>query len=133
MSQYVWVKRKRNLEVNIIPLIDVLTILIFFSLLSMRVHDVSYLQIALPKIDTATTGAVEEVIRIGITDQGEFYLNEVQVTEAELRELLKDAAALDRRQPVLIMSDEEGAVKHLTRVMDFCRESGFDRFRILSR
>lgn len=133
MSRYRWINRKRNPEINIIPLVDVLTILIFFFLLTTRYHDLSYLQINLPQIDTAASGTVEEMIRIGITSEGEFYLNEVKVSEAELEHLLYEAAALDRRQPVLILSDEEGAVKYLTRVMDLCRKTGYDRFRILSR
>lgn len=133
MSQYKWIKRKRSPEINIIPLVDVLTILIFFFLLTTRYHDLSYLQINLPQIDTAASGVVEEMIRIGITSDGEFYLNEVNVSEQDLLRILEETAALDRRQPVLILSDEEGAVKYLTKVMDFCRQAGFDRFRILSR
>jgi biopolymer transport protein ExbD len=132
MSQYRWVKRKRP-EINIIPLVDVLTTLIFFFLLTMSFQDVSSLQITLPQIQTASAGKTAESLRIGITSDGVFYLNEVQVSESELQRTLQEIAALDHRQQILILSDEEGLVKNLTRVMDLCREAGFDRFRILSR
>ncbi len=132
MSQYRWVKRKRP-EINIIPLVDVLTTLIFFFLLTMTFRDVSSLQITLPQIQTAAAGKTAENLRIGITSDGLFYLNEVQVTEADLQRMLQEIAGLDHRQQILILSDEEGLVKNLTRVMDICRDAGFDRFRILSR
>ncbi len=132
MSQYRWVKRKRP-EINIIPLIDVLTTLIFFFLLTMTFSDVSSLQITLPKIDTAAAGKAGESLRIGITSDGVFYLNETRVSEADLQRMLGELAVLDHRQPILILSDEEGQVKNLTRVMDLCRQAGFDRFRIVSR
>lgn len=128
-----WTNRKRRADINIIPLVDVLIILIFFFLLTMRYHDLSVLQIQLPKIDTAAAGSVDEMVRIAITSEGQIFLNEVPVSEEELARLLGDVASRETRQTILILSDEEGTVRQLTRVIDICRKNGLERFRILSR
>ncbi len=46
-------RRRRKAEINIVPLVDVLVVLIFFFLVSMQFRNLTLLNLTLPKIETA--------------------------------------------------------------------------------
>jgi biopolymer transport protein ExbD len=46
-------RRRNKASINIIPLMDVLTILIFFFLVSMQFKEMTTLNLTLPKIESA--------------------------------------------------------------------------------
>ncbi|MCC5842007.1 MAG: biopolymer transporter ExbD [Opitutales bacterium] len=126
-------KRRRKPEINIIPLIDVLVVLIFFFLVSMQFRNLTLLQLTLPDIQTAGREQATEQIEIGITPAGDLFFNGQRVTEAELEARIQEVAARNRTQPVLILADEESLLRSVTFVMDTCRRAGLDRIRLQSR
>jgi len=40
---------------------------------------------------------------------------------------------LPQKPPVLVVADEDAPLKYVTQVVDLCRESGLDDFRLQSR
>ncbi|MCD8482888.1 MAG: hypothetical protein LR015_09650 [Verrucomicrobia bacterium] len=46
---------------------------------------------------------------------------------------VQSVAASRRDTPVLLIADEESALRFITRVMDICRKEGLDRIRLQSR
>ena len=46
-------RRRRKADINIVPLIDVLTVLIFFFLVSMQFREQLTLNLTLPQVETA--------------------------------------------------------------------------------
>ena len=71
-----WIcRRRRRPTINIVPLVDVLTVLLFFFLVTMQFKQVSTLNITVPKIETAGKNEIEERIVIAVSPEGEFYTN----------------------------------------------------------
>ncbi|MCD8482887.1 MAG: biopolymer transporter ExbD [Verrucomicrobia bacterium] len=58
---------RRKPEVNIIPLVDVLVVLIFFFLISMQFRNLTVLELTLPRVETAGQTRSEEQLEIVIT------------------------------------------------------------------
>ena len=77
-------RRRRRPVINIVPLVDVLTVLLFFFLVTMQFKQVSSLNIMVPKIETAGENVIEEQIVIAVSPEGEFYLNNRAVEKAVL-------------------------------------------------
>ncbi len=125
--------KRRRPEINIVPLIDVLTILIFFFLMTMQFRELQALNLTLPEIETAGSGAVDESLVIGIDAEGQFYLDGNRVEREELLALLEELRTVGRDLSVLLMADEDTPLKEVTFVMDNVRKAGIDRVRLQSR
>ena len=126
-------KRRRRAEINIIPLVDVLIVLIFFFLVSMQFRNISILNIIPPKIETAGKNKQMERLEVGISPVGEFYYNGNLMNRNELTSAINIAADIDLEVRVLILADEDAYLKHVTFIMDTCRQAGLEKIRLQSR
>ncbi|HTU01310.1 MAG TPA: biopolymer transporter ExbD [Candidatus Sulfotelmatobacter sp.] len=126
-------RRRRRPEINLVPLIDVLVMLIFFAFVTMQFRSASMLNITLPKITTAGKNEFKGTVTIGIDKAGTLLFNDKVVTEDELVSLLKQVHDVDKDIPVLIKADEVSQVKKLAFVMDACRKAGLNKFSLQSR
>jgi len=125
--------RRRQPTINIVPLVDVLTVLLFFFLVTMQFKQVSTLNITVPKIETAGENEIQEQIVVALSPEGEIYLNDRPVVKAELEAAMKLAGELTPDMPVLLIADEEVPLKYVTEVMDVCRSQKLNKIRLQSR
>ncbi len=125
--------RRRKVEINIVPLVDVLIVLIFFFLVSMQFRNLTTLNLVLPKIETAGKNKNVEQLEIAIDAAGQFFLSGVPISKDELEFSLNLQGELNKEIPVLVMADEETYLKRVTYIMDVCREAGLEKIRLQSR
>ena len=125
--------RRHKAEINIVPLVDVLIVLIFFFLVSMQFRNLTMLNLVLPKIETAGTNKYIEQMEIAVDDEGQFYFNGTKITEKQLESAIRIQAELDKEIPVLIMADEATQLRKVTFLMDACRKAGMETIRLQSR
>ena len=125
--------RRKCPRVDVIPLIDVLMVLILFFLTSMQFQEVRALNVKLPKIDTAGSNKITNQMIVSISKQGEYYLNGNKNNLEEIGAVMKASASLLKKPSVLVVADENVPLKHVTKVVDLCRSSGLDDFRLQSR
>jgi biopolymer transport protein ExbD len=126
-------RRRQPMRVDVIPMIDVLMVLILFFLTSMQFQDVRALNVKLPKIDSAGTNKVSNQLIVSISKNGNYFLNGREDSLDEIAEVMRTSAILPRKPAVLLVADEDVPLKHVTQVVDLCRESGLDDFRLQSR
>jgi biopolymer transport protein ExbD len=132
-------RRRRRPELNLVPLIDVLVILVFFAFVTMQFRSAATLNITLPRMATAgentfATGSVT----LGIAADGTLSFATdrtaaVVVSAGELPAVLRRVAELNKDVPVLLRADETTPLKTLAFVMDACRQAGLSRFNLQSR
>lgn len=127
-----WPRRKRP-QLNIVPLVDVLIILIFFFLVTMQFKDVSTLNLTLPSLETAGSNQSTFHLAIAVDREGVFYVNRLRVSEKELQEAIALAGRLQKESRVLLVADEETPLKTVTMVMDQCRLHGLENIKLQSR
>ena len=125
--------RRRSPRVDVIPLIDVLMVLILFFLTSMQFQEVLALNVQLPKIDTAGSNKITNQLVVSVSKEGEYYLNGTKEFLEEIGKVMKTTSELSRKPSVLLVADENVPLKHVTAVVDLCRNSGLDDFRLQSR
>jgi len=126
-------KRRRRPELNLVPLIDVLTMLIFFAFVTMQFKTVATLNITLPKVETAGKNEFKGSVTIAVDREGKMTFNGKPASELQLTSLLEAVRNIDRNIPVLIQADQDTPIKNVTFVMDACRKTGLNKFSLQSR
>jgi biopolymer transport protein ExbD len=126
-------RRRRKVEINIVPLIDVLVVLIFFFLVSMQFRNLNILNLTLPKVETAGNEDPVESVQIGIDTDGQFYLNGREILQEELAETIRSVANDNPDIAVLIVADENSLLQKVTFAMDVCRKAGLNKIRLQAR
>lgn len=126
-------KKRRRPELNLVPLIDVLVMLIFFAFVTMQFRSAATLNITLPKVETAGKNEFRGNITIAIAKEGTLSFNGQVVTDEQLIDLLKQVKDVNKDTPVLIRMDEKGTLDRLTFVWDACRKVGLTKHSLQSR
>ena len=126
-------KRRKRPEMNLVPLIDVLVMLIFFAFVTMQFKSAATLNITLPKIETAGKNEYKGVVTIAIDKGGQIAYNGKDIADDDLIPLLERAHNVDKDIPVLIKADETTQLRKLAFVMDACRKTGMNKFSLQSR
>ena len=127
-------RRRRKPEINIVPLVDVLIVLIFFFLMTMSFKDQQVLDITPPKIDTATGQVVvANRLLVGIDKAGKYFVNSVEVSEDQLDAQLKKTATEHPDSVIIVLADQDTPLKRVTFVMDESRKLNLDKVRLLAR
>ncbi|MEX0325321.1 MAG: ExbD/TolR family protein [Puniceicoccaceae bacterium] len=126
-------RRRRKAEINIVPLVDVLVVLIFFFLVSMQFRNLTLLNLTLPKIESAGREEPTNSLQIGVDTEGQYYLNGHPISEEDLVSEIGTVSELSPDTPVIIMADENSLLHKVTFVMDSCRKAGLDKVRLQAR
>jgi len=117
-------------EVNLIPLIDVLLVVLIFLAVSTSYSHFSQLQIELPSADPTAAAAKLQEIPVGISADGRFQIDQsvVPVSEtAVLTELLRKAAARRTDPVIVINADAQAPHQSVISVMEAARNAGLAR------
>ena len=132
MSLYV--SRKRRTDINVIPLIDVLTVLLVFLLVTTRFDDTESLAITPPASESAAksgdTGAAPIVLAVDKT--GAIFLNSKPVTRAAVDAALAALAKWSKDVTVLVVADESAPTKDTVYALDRARLAGLSS-RLVTR
>ncbi len=126
-------KRRKRPELNLVPLIDVLVMLIFFAFVTMQFKSAATLNITLPKVETAGKNEFRGNVTISIDKDGKLTFQGKPITDEELPAALQSVKDLSKDIPVLIRSDEKATLERLTFVWDACRKVGLNKHSLQSR
>ena len=126
-------KRRGRPELNLVPLIDVLVMLIFFAFVTMQFRSVTTMNLTLPKVETAGKSELKDTLTISITKTGELAFNGKPARMENIEELVAQVGQVSKDITVLIRSDEDTPLKFITEVMDACRKQGLNKIRLQSR
>lgn len=121
-------KRHEDLEMNLVPLIDVLLVIIIFLVVSATFSRTSELQINLP---TAEANAPQEkplTIEVGVDASGKYVVNGKGLAETSVTAIsvALQAAAKGGKEPTIIISaDATSTHQSVVNVMEASRMAGY--------
>lgn len=124
MPESIYTRRRRISGINIVPLIDVMTVLIFFFLMSMKFDDIAQLGITPPSAESAAKERTETRLVVAVNRDGAFFVNSQIVPAENLADALKNAAEKQKTQSLVLVADEEVATKHTVFIIDQARKNG---------
>ncbi len=126
-------RRRKKPGINILPLLDVLTVILFFFLITMQFRQVRTLNLVLPEIKTAGSNQLEDRIIVSVDSLGNLLYNNTPVSQEQFSTSLRHAGGLAGTKQVLLLADQETPLRKITWVMDQCRANGLNKIRIQSR
>ncbi len=126
-------KKRRRPELNLLPLIDVLVMLVFFAFVTMQFRSVTTMNLTLPKVETAGKSELKESLTISITKEGGVEVNGRVASMQILGEIVEEIGRISKDITVVIRSDENTPLRHVTEAMDICRKQGLNKIRLQSR
>jgi len=121
-------RKHEELEMNLVPLIDVLLVIIIFLVVSTTFSRVSELQINLP---TAEANAPEEkplVINVEIDASGRYVINKNAVSEPTVNAIaaaLQSAMGNKKDPTIIINADASTTHQSVINVMEASRQAGY--------
>lgn len=125
--------RRRQPSINIVPLVDVLTVLLFFFLVTMQFKQLSTLNITVPEIKTAGKNEIKERVVVALSPEGTLYLNDKLLDLAEFEQAIALIGSTTPEIRVLLIADENVSLKHVTEVMDICRNNQLNKISLQAR
>jgi len=126
-------KKRRRPEMNLVPLIDVLVMLIFFAFVTMQFRTISTMNLTLPKVETAGKSELKESLTISLAKEGTVDVNGHAATMETLTEVVRQVGSVSKDITVVIRSDENTPLRFVTQAMDICRKQGLNKIRLQSR
>ena len=121
------VRSREDPEINFIPLIDVLLVILIFLMVTTTYQRISELQITLPEADADATKQRPKEVNIGVDRDGRYVIDRnvfAFTTPNALADALKRAAG-DAKAPVLIINaDGQATHQAVVRVMEAARLAG---------
>jgi biopolymer transport protein ExbD len=114
-------------EINFIPLIDVLLVILIFLMVTTTYQRVSELQITLPEADAEAAKQRPREVNVGVDAQGRYVIDKTVftfTTANALADMLRKAAG-DAKDPVVIINaDAQATHQSVVRVMEAARIAG---------
>lgn len=121
-------KRHEELEINFIPLIDVLLVIIIFLIVSATFSRTNELQINLP---TATANAPQDkpiMIEVGVDAAGKYVVNGKTLSDISVSGIgsaLQAAAAGGKEPTIVIHADAKATHQSVINIMEASRIVGY--------
>ena len=125
-------KQRKRPELNLVPLIDVLVMLIFFAFVTMQFKQATTMNLTLPKVETAGKSELKQSITISLSKEGAVDLEGQHATMENLQEMIHKLN-LPKDTPVVIRSDENTPLRFVTEAMDACRKHGLNKIHLQAR
>lgn len=126
-------KRRKRPEMNLVPLIDVLVMLIFFAFVTMQFKSATTLNITVPKVQTSGQNEFKGKVEIGVDKEGNLTFNGKTINESALSELLAEVKRVNPDTPILVRADEVSQFGKVTQVWDACRRLGLNKVVMQTR
>jgi len=113
-------------EINMVPLIDVMLVLLIIFLVTapLITHSVN---IDLPRASSAPQAQKPDAVRLAVNDVGDLYWNDQLLTDDELRARLREVAALTPQPEVHLHADRNTRYQRLAEVMAEVHHAGLTK------
>jgi len=121
-------KKHEDLEMNLVPLIDVLLVIIIFLVVSATFSRVSELQINLPTAEANSPEDKPLVINVDIDASGHYVVNKNAVAEPTVSAIVNalQKAVGDKKEPTIVINaDASTTHQSVINVMEASRQAGY--------
>ena len=123
-------KQKEPLEINLVPLIDVMMVILIFLMITTTYSKYTELQISLPSADAEKQPERPNEITVLINAQGQYVVNHNAVAFRGVEQLadeLRRAGATLKEPVVVISADAVSTHQAVIRVMEAARLAGLSQ------
>ena len=119
-------RKKRDLEISITPMIDVVFLLLIFFMVTTTFNKNTALQITLPESGSKEL-APRKLLVLSIDSKSQYYLNEQPLADNKLSTLTHSLASVfkDKEQALVINADALAPYQAVVNALDIAGRVGF--------
>lgn len=117
-------------EINLIPFIDVLLVILIFLMLSTTYSKFTEIQLRLPLADTDAQRDYPKEVLVSVNSEGNYSVNKVPVagrSVAEVAQALQEGAKAGKESVVIIYADASARHQAVITVMEAARRAGLSQ------
>ena len=121
-------RRKEDPEINLIPMIDVLLVIIIFLMLTTTYSKFAELQISLPTAEAEKQLERANEINVVVSASGQYLIQRSQVPFRDVAALAEELrrAGTNMKDPIVVINADNSAThQSVIRVMDAARRAGY--------
>ena len=123
-------RRSEAPEINLIPFIDVLLVVLIFLMLTTTYSKFTEMQLRLPVADAQAQRDYPKEVIVAVSSDGRYMINKVAVEGRSVDAVasaLRDAATAGRDSVVIISADAATAHQSVITVMEAARRTGMSQ------
>lgn len=110
--------RARRAVINVVPLLDVLVVMVFFLLVTLRANDPRALQVSPPAAASAAETSLAGAVVVAVDAQGALFVEARPVAPDALPAALKEALRDRPAKEVVVVADERASTGATVRAVD---------------
>lgn len=122
-----------NPEINLVPLIDVILVLIIFFVITTTFDARSVLKLELPQASGEPSEAQSKTLSVLVNAQGRYFVDDREALRTDVESLkrtIAEVAGDDRERPVLLRADARTPHQAVVTAMDALGQLGFRKIAI---
>ncbi|MBU1927492.1 TonB system transport protein ExbD [bacterium] len=123
-------QRKRFDEINVIPFIDIMLVLLVMVLTTATFIKQGIIPVDLPEAKTASKEKVEKEVTVYVNAKGEMFFEKEQV---DLKQLEEKLSSITKEQTVVLRSDKESKFQDFVSVMDILKRLKHEQLYIITK
>lgn len=120
-------------EINLVPLIDVILILIIFFVVTTTFDARSVLKLQLPQANGEPSEASTKALSVLVNAEGRYFVQDREALRTDLESLkrtIAEVAGDDRKRPVLLRADARTPHQSVVTALDALGQLGFRQISI---
>jgi len=123
-------QRKRFDQINVIPLIDILLVLLVMVVTTATFVKQGILPVDLPEAKSSDKKEDQKEIDIYVTKSGEYHLDKSPISVEALE---KRIATIPKEQTVVLRSDKDATFQNFVTVMDLLKKYRHEQLYIITK
>ncbi|QDL37733.1 ExbD/TolR family protein [Rhodoferax sediminis] len=123
-------KSRDEPEINLIPFIDVLLVILIFLMLTTTYSKFTEMQLRLPVADTEAQRDYNKEVIVAVSSDGRYMVNKTPIAGRSVEAIaaaLTDAAQAGKDSVVIISADASATHQSVITVMEAARRSGLNQ------
>ena len=126
-----FIKKNKNVEINIAPLIDIVFLLLIFFMLATEFSDFKTIDMTTPIVRELDIKN-DEPLLVELSLEGQIKINKILINYSNLEKQIKNFKKNQSDPQVMISTPEETEINILIKVMDAIRISGVDNIALIT-
>ena len=126
------IRNRERLHIDVVPLIDVVFVLLIFTIMMVTFTDETGLDVRKPSAQSAVYQGAKTLL-IGISPEGTIHVHGKQINLERLREVLAVEMKRQSDPTVVIVADKTAQVGRAVEVMDVCLQAGAKKVSIAAQ
>ncbi|OIQ82469.1 biopolymer transport protein ExbD [mine drainage metagenome] len=121
-------RKHEELEINLVPLIDVLLVIIIFLVVSATFSRINELKINLPTADASPQQEKPLVVTVSVNASGHYTVNNTPLADRSVAAIvtaMRKAAGNGKEPTIIINADANTTHQSVINVMEAARQAGY--------